>query len=116
MKTNTQLNELVSELKKQAVEKKSRLWKRIAADLEGSTRSRKAINISKINILTKENDIVVVPGKVLGNGEMDHKIKIAALNFSGQAADKIKRSNSEIYSLQDLMKANPKGKNVRILV
>lgn len=115
MKTNTQLSNLIQELKKQGSLQDANIWKRIAADLEKPTRSRKAVNLGKINFLTKENEIVVVPGKVLGNGELNHKVTIAALSFSAQAEEKIRQSKSEMFSLAEIIKSNPKGKNVRIL-
>lgn len=115
MKTNPQLNNLIKELKKEANEKSVKLWKRLATDLERPTRQRKAVNLNKINLFTKENEIVVVPGKVLSNGDLQHKVTIAALNFSTQAVEKIKNSNSQMYTIQELMKNNPEGKNVRIL-
>ena len=116
MKTNTQLANLIQEMKKTANSENSKLWKRIATDLEKPTRARKAINLGKINLLTKENELVVVPGKVLGSGELDHKITIAALNISSSAAEKIKKSNGTFYNLEEYVKNNPKGKNVRVLV
>ncbi len=115
MKTNPQLNNLIGELKKEANERKVKLWKRLAIDLERPTSRRKAVNLSKLNLLTKENEVVVVPGKVLSNGELDHKITVVALNFSTQAVEKIKNSNSQIYTIGEFIKSNPEGKNVRIL-
>ncbi len=116
MKTNPQLKNLIRELKKEASEKSVNLWKRLANDLDKPTRQRKAINLDKLNLLTKENEIVVVPGKVLSNGELNHKITIAALNFSAQAAQKIKNSNSQMYTIEEFIKNNPEVKNVRILI
>lgn len=116
MKTNTQLNILVQELKKQGSQKNVKLWKRLACDLEKPTRQRNAVNLTKINHLTKENEVVVVPGKVLGNGELNHKLTVAALNFSGQATDKMKKASCQIYTISELLKNNPEGKNVRILL
>lgn len=115
MKTNTQLNILIQELKKQANKENVNLWKRVASDLEKPTRQRRIVNLSKIDNLTKENEVVVVPGKVLANGELNHKVTIAAYQFSSQAKDKIQGAKSEIFSLEEFLKNNPKGKNVRIL-
>lgn len=116
MKTNNQLSALIQDLKRQSSESDIKLWKRIAVDLEKPTRQRKAINLGKLDILTKENDVVIVPGKVLGTGDLNHKITIAALNFSSQAAEKIKKTKSEMFLIGDFVKNNPKAKNVRILV
>ncbi len=116
MKSNTQLANLIQEMKKCASSENSKLWKRIATDLEKPTRQRKAINLGKINLLTNENEVVVVPGKVLGSGELDHKVTIAALNISGSAVEKLKKSNGTYFDLEQYVKNNPKGKNVRVLV
>jgi large subunit ribosomal protein L18e len=115
MKTDINVQELIVELKKAASEKKVKLWKRIAADLEKSTRMRREVNLYKINKYTKENDIVIVPGKVLGTGDIDHKITVAALSYSESARVKLSSNKSIVYSIAELIKANPQAKNVRIL-
>jgi len=115
MKSNIQLQGLIDELKKQSSQQKVPLWKRIASDLEKPTRQRRIVNLSKINKFTKKDEAVIIPGKVLGTGELDHQVTIAAFNFSKQAVDKIRKSNSTIYSIYDFMKKNPQGKKTRIL-
>jgi large subunit ribosomal protein L18e len=115
MKTDINLQELIDELKKTAAEKKVNLWKRIATDLEKSTRMRREVNLYKLNKYTKENDIVIVPGKVLGTGEINHKLTVAALSYSESALAKLNSNKSTVYSIADLIKANPQGKKVRIL-
>ena len=66
---NINLQNLVSELKKKSVEEKVAIWKRIATDLEKPSRKRRVVNLSRISRNTKENDIIVVPGKC--QGEID---------------------------------------------
>jgi len=73
------------------------------------------VNLSKIDRFTNENETVIIPGKVLGSGELSHKLTIAAYTFSKQALDKIKRSQGTPYSIYDFMKKNPKGEKTRIL-
>jgi large subunit ribosomal protein L18e len=115
MKSNEQLTGLIGELKKQAREQEAALWSRIADDLSKPTRQRRIVNLSKIDRVTKDNETIVVPGKVLGTGELNHKITIAAYNFSRSALEKIQKSQSICYSLPDFMKKNPKGSNTRII-
>ena len=98
-KTNIQLVQLVQELKKQASQEKVKIWKRIANDLEKPTRNRRVINVYKLNKFTKSEETVIVPGKVLGMGEIDHKLNVAAFNFSRQAAEKIVNAEGKIYSI-----------------
>jgi len=112
--TNPNLKELIHSLKKLSLEKKVKIWKRIALDLEKPTRQRRQVNIYNINKSTKDNEIAIIPGKVLSDGELTKKITVAALNFSEKAKEKINKAGKAI-SIQDLMKENPQGKNTRII-
>jgi large subunit ribosomal protein L18e len=112
--TNINLKKLIEELKKTSSVQNVKIWKRVATDLEKPSRNRRSINISKLSRFTKKNEVVVVPGKVLGSGELEHSITVAAFNFSDQAKEKINKVGKAV-SLHDLIKDNPKGKNVRIM-
>lgn len=111
---NSNLAQLISSLKQLSIEQKVNLWKRIASDLEKPTRQRRIVNVYKINQNTQDSDIVIVPGKVLGVGELNHKVTVAALSFSNEAAEKIS-SNGEVLSIEELMKKNPTAAKVKIL-
>ena len=112
---NLQLQKLIGELKKASIDQKAAIWKRLAQELERPSRNKRVVNLSKINFYGSEGEVVVVPGKVLGTGDLDKKITIAAYNFSEQAIDKIKKANSSSMDLIELVKKNPKGKGVKIL-
>lgn len=58
---------------------------------------------------------MVVPGKVLGAGKMDHPIHVAAFAFSDQARQKILKAKGKCLSILELAKKNPKGTNVKII-
>ena len=109
------LRDLIGELKKRSNEQEINLWRRIALDLEKPTRQRRAVNLSRINRHTKEHEDVVVPGKVLGSGDLNHKLTISAYQFSEQAKDKLEKSGAQIVSLLELSKEKPDGKNIRII-
>ena len=113
--TNNILQDLIGELKKRSNEQSVKLWKKVAIDLEKPTRQRRIVNLSKINRYTKENEIVVVPGKVLGSGDLNHKVTISAYQFSEQAKDKIEKTGSKILTLLELSKEKPNGKRLRII-
>lgn len=109
-----QLTQLISELKKNSIANDVKIWKRIAVDLEKPTRIRRLVNIYKIEQYSNPNETIVVPGKVLGSGELTKKVSVAAFNFSDSAYQKIKEKG-QAMSIQELMKNNPKGKKVRII-
>lgn len=113
--TNQYLNELITELKKKASVDGTVFWKRIATDLEKPTRQRRVVNLSRIDRHTKQGEIIVVPGKVLSDGELNHSLTIAAWQFSQKALDKINDKKAKAITIQELMKTNIKGKRVRII-
>ncbi|MFX0071433.1 MAG: 50S ribosomal protein L18e, partial [Candidatus Hermodarchaeota archaeon] len=68
---------------------KKRIWKKVSKKLSGPRTNRIEANLYRINKRTKNNDIIVIPGKVLGIGDLDHKLTIACLNASKSAKEKI---------------------------
>ena len=113
--TNPILQNLVQELKKKSSEQSANLWRRVADDLEKPTRQRRVVNLSSLSRHTKENEIVVVPGKVLGAGDLNHRLTISAFQFSDGAKEKIERAGAKIVPLVELSKSNPSGKGIRIM-
>lgn len=113
--TNPVLSNLIVELKTLSSQKNIPLWSRIAFELEKPTRKRRVVNLSRINNYAKENETIIVPGKVLGSGILDHKLTIAAYQFSDGAMEKINSAKAKAVTIQDLMKENIKGKRVRII-
>lgn len=113
--TNPLLISLVKELKKKAIEEKVGIWKRVAEDLEKPTRQRREVNLYTIDKYAKDGEIIVVPGKVLGTGDITKKVNVAAFSFSQSALDKILKVGGKTLTIQELVKQNSKGKDVRIM-
>jgi large subunit ribosomal protein L18e len=113
--TNPELIEQIRFLKRQSRENKVKVWRDIAEKLAKPNRNRVAVNLSRLNRYTSKNETAVVPGKVLGAGEMNHPITIAAFAYSEKAKEKIKAVNGKCLSFSDLIKKNPKGSNVKII-
>jgi len=112
--TNIHLRLLISRLKKKARENNADIWHRVAEMLAKPRRQRIAVNISKINRYTKPGDTVVVPGKVLASGTLDHEVVVAAWAFSQKAYEKISKKG-ECLSIDELVERNPRGSNVKII-
>ena len=108
---NPELKNLITELKIA----NAPFWKRLAYDLERPTRNRRAVNVSRIDKYAQKNEIAVVPGKVLGAGEISKSVTVAAWQFSGQAKEKITKAKGSCMSLQELMKKKPKLSELRII-
>jgi large subunit ribosomal protein L18e len=114
-KTNPNLIRLIRDLKAKSREENVSIWQSIAEKFERPTRRFTELNISRINRYTVENDTVIVAGKVLGAGDISHPVTVAAFNFSSSAREKIIGAGGRCQSIEELMKANPKGSNVKIM-
>lgn len=112
---NLQLDSLIKNLKKKSIEEKVAIWKRIATDLEKPTRQRRTVNLSSLDKHSKDGEIIIVPGKVLGNGVINKNVTIAAYQFSSSAVEKLQNSKLTMMDITELMTKNPKGQKVRIL-
>jgi len=93
---------------------KKRVWRKISKKLSGPRRNQVEANLYRINKRTKTNDTIVIPGKVLAIGALDHKLTIACLNYSKAAKTKIESSGSKLISIEELLEQNPKGTNVKV--
>jgi len=114
-KTNPVLLELIHELKKQSNENDVHIWKDIAVRLEKPSRNWAEVNLNRISKYIPDKETALVPGKVLATGDLTKKVSIAAWSFSESAQEKIKKSGGKCMSIEELLKNNPKGKDIRIL-
>jgi large subunit ribosomal protein L18e len=95
--------------------RKHKFWLPLAKIISGPTRRHSALNLDEINKQVNVGEIAVVPGKVLGVGEITKKIKICALSFSSSALDKLKKSKMDYSLLNEEIKKNHEAKGVKIL-
>lgn len=113
--TNPELVQLIHILKKQSREQNASIWHDVAEFLSKSRRSRISVNLSNINRHTKRSDTIVVPGKVLGTGNLNHAVTVAAFSVSDSAATKLKAARAKYLSIPELLEKNPTGANVKII-
>ena len=90
-------------------------WLPIAQMLSVPTKKRQILNLEKIDKMSKEKEIVVIPGKVLSLGEINKKIKIVALSFSEKTKEKLTKSKVPFSSIIDEIKENPEARGIKIL-
>jgi len=114
--TNILVRRTLRELRKAANQNNAPIWDYVAELLERPRRLRYAVNISKINRYTRPGEVVVVPGKVIGAGRLDHAVTVAALGFSEQAVEKIRAAGGRVLHILQLLRENPRGSGVRIII
>lgn len=113
--TNPNLLSLIRLLRKRSKENGVAIWADTAERMSKPKRKRIAVNISRINRYTQEDDNVLVPGKVLGAGLVSHPVNVAALDFSDQARTKILGAKGKCLSIPELIEMNPKGTDVKLI-
>jgi large subunit ribosomal protein L18e len=106
---------MAKDLKKASSKNDASIWSKLAEYALKPSIARRDINLYKISQLTKESDTVVFPGKVLGTGNIDHKITLYSFSISNSAAAKIIERGGEIISYSKLIENNPTGKGVVLL-
>jgi large subunit ribosomal protein L18e len=114
-KTNEHLVRLIDQLYAAAHKEEAPIWRDLARRLERSNRLHAEVNVGKIDRFAQKNELVVVPGKVLGSGELTKPVTVAAWHFSGQARDKIVSAGGKATSIGELVTERPKGDGVRIM-
>ena len=114
-KTNPNLVDLIGDLKAQSRETGAPLWRDVALRLSKSRSNWAQPNLSRLSRHCPEGVTVLVPGKLLGSGEVSAKHDVAAYSVSAGAREKIEAAGGRILSLAELMNENPNGSGVYIL-
>ena len=113
-KTNPRLNSLIAELKAVSRDSGANVWADVADRLEKPRRTHAEVNLGRIERYAREDETVVVPGKVLGSGVLQKDVTVAAVDFSGTAETKIDQVG-EAVSLEQAIENNPEGSHVRVI-
>ena len=114
--TNIIVRRTIRVLKSAANKNNAPIWRCVAELIDRPRRLRVEVNLSKINRYTQSGDVVIVPGKVLGAGSMDHPVTVAALGFSRQAVEKIRAAGGKVVHILQLIEENPRGSRVKIII
>jgi large subunit ribosomal protein L18e len=107
--------ELIKSLESASKGGKPGIWSAVVQELSRARRNRREVNVHRINKHTVDGDVVVIPGKVLGDGALDHKVDVAAYKFTAGAEQRIKEAGGKTMSISELVKKNPKGSKVKLI-
>jgi len=113
--TNQIVQRLAYDLKKASQSNDAPIWLKLSKLVLKPSRARRVVNLNKISQHTKDGDVVVVPGKVLGTGNILHKITLFSFSISNTAATKIIESGGKILKFEDMAKQYPTGKGVQLI-
>jgi large subunit ribosomal protein L18e len=94
---------------------KAPIWRALERELSRPRRNRREVNIGTLAEKTDDGQVIVVPGKLLGSGEIGHKLTVCAITISESASKKIIAGGGKLVSLSSLVEHFPEGKGVRLI-
>lgn len=112
---NPMLINTIQNLKVASKKNEANIWLAVAKMLNRSRSRRVEVNIERLAKHTRDNAKVIVPGKVLGKGNIEHKIELAAFAISETAAKKIKDAGGSVLTIEKMLTKYPDGKEVIII-
>jgi large subunit ribosomal protein L18e len=115
MFANTLVNNTIWTLRQAFKKNKSPIWQVLEEELAGPRANRREINVRRLAEITKSDEVIVIPGKVLGTGQLGHKLTVCAFSISESAAKKVLTAGGRIMTFEELIKNYPQGKGVRII-
>ncbi len=115
MTKNTILQSIIRDLEVLSKKEKVAIWKRVAADLQKPTRAKREVNVAKLAQYAKDSETMLVPGKILGTGQIDIPISVVGYAISDAAKAKIIAAKGTCKTIEEEMKKNPKGSKLRII-
>ncbi len=95
---------------------KKPVWKRVREILLQPKRREVEVNLRKLGKVTKKDDVVVVPGKILAVGSLDHPITLAYVDASKAALKGLEASKSKVMPLQKFLENDAEQKNIKIVI
>lgn len=113
--TNQVVIHMVKTLRGASKKNNAPIWERVAELALKPTRARRTINLGQLNKFVTDNDVVLVPGKVLGTGNISHKITLCSFSISTTGAKKVAQSGGKILDISEIIKNHPTGKGVKII-
>ena len=108
-KTNSELVETI------LLGKKHPAWMEVASRISTPKRKLNNLNLEEIDRVVNEDEKIVVPGKVLSQGELNKKIKLSALGYSERAKEKLKEAKIDFNLIIEEINKNPKAEGIKIL-
>lgn len=113
--TNQIVIQMVKTLRVASKKNNAPIWERLADLALKPTRAKRTMNLGQLDKFVSDNDVVVVPGKVLGTGSLSHKITLCSFSISTSGAKKITESGGKVLDISQIIKNHPTGKGVKII-
>ena len=97
---NPGLKKLILDFNRKGHEKG--VWRAMADGLNRPRRKHYEVDVGRLEKFAKAKETIVVPGAVLGNGELTKPLNVAALRFSATAKAKIEKAGGKCIDISEL--------------
>ncbi|HXW36853.1 MAG TPA: 50S ribosomal protein L18e [Nitrososphaerales archaeon] len=95
--------------------KDAAVWRSASQLLSSPALTKVEVNVGRISRLSEGGAKLLVPGKVLGWGNLDKKVTVGAFSFSSSAKQKITAAGGSAITIGDFVKKYRDGRNVKIV-
>ncbi|NPA38170.1 MAG: 50S ribosomal protein L18e [Candidatus Nanohaloarchaeota archaeon] len=114
--TNPYVRKVIADLEKKYRKTKIPLFKDLAERLMKPRRKgRSGVNLSKLEKYAREDEVAIVPDKLLGAGILSKKITVVALHYSKVAKEKIEANKGNVMLFDEFIEKAKKPLKVRII-
>ncbi len=114
-KSNPVLVAAIADLRDAGRENEAPIWRDIASRLAKPSRNWAQVNVSKVAEHVRDGENAIIPGKLLGAGDIDRAITVVAWNASASAKAKITAAGGKVLTMKEGVDAFPKGEKCRII-
>ena len=106
------LESALNAAKSAAKSTKKPVFKRAVKMLSKKTNQLAKVNVGKLDSISPEGGVILVPGKVLGEGEVGKALHVGAVAYTSSAADKITSAGGEALLIKDFIVKYAEAKGV----
>jgi large subunit ribosomal protein L18e len=115
LKGDPELVRTLIELRKAARRHEAPIWAAVAERLGRGRHTVPPVNVGDLQRLAAADETIIVPGKLLSQGEITKPLTIAAYRWSGTAAAKVEKAGGRTITIRELLHTKPDGAGVRII-
>jgi large subunit ribosomal protein L18e len=105
----------VAAVKSAAKASKKPVYKRALKMLSKKVNLLAEVNVGKLDTLSTDDGVLLVPGKVLGEGYVTKKMHVGAVAFTASAVQKINSAGGEALLMKDFVAKFGEGKGVALV-
>ncbi len=114
-KSNPVLVGLINDLANAGRDNEAPIWRDVALRLAKPSRNWAQVNVSKVDEHVRDGENALIPGKLLGAGDIGRAVTVVCYNASSTARAKIEAAGGKVLTMSEGANAFPKGEKCRIL-